>query len=699
MTNSVFKAIILFVLFLYPEIIQAQTISSDPKNKLIQQKNKNPEDTTINLQEIVIKAFQSEKRLLETPATIGIIGSRQLEREPAFTLAPSVNKISGVWMQSGSMNTNRLTIRGIGSRSPYGSNKIRAYYGDIPLTNGVGETTLEDLDLGQISNIEIIKGPSSGFYGSGLGGVLLFHPAKSKTNRFDQHISIGSFNTIKYSGRLAVANENSGHSLVYSRTFSEGYRENNETSRHNLTWISSYFSNRTKIDILAACVKMDAFIPSSVDLKTFQETPFKAAANWASTRGYEDYNKLFGGISIQKNLNRNWKSSLSAFGQMHNNNELRPFNILQEKSNFWGYRSLTEKKYTTEKSMFRAMLGTEFFIEKYKWQTLQNKERVAGNLLSDNQESRLYTNIFLASDITIDNKFVISASLNLNKTNYTYHDLFLSNGDQSGTHEYKPVISPRLAFNWRYTEKISFFALSSHGFSPPTLEETLMPGGSRNPSIRPETGWNFELGAKGSVSKSLFFEVSAYYMKVKNLLVSRRTSDDEYIGINAGGTNHPGLEIKADLRIMNKTAWTSYFRMNANLTNYRFAEFLDNRMDYSGNKLTGVPSAISNWMLETNHSKGFFLNLHYQTVGRMPMRDDNSLFTDAYQLANLMAGYEKSFKKITIRISSGVQNIFDTSYASMVLINATAVGSQSPRYYYPGLPRNFKSSFSINYSF
>lgn len=699
MMKSVFIPIILFFLFLIPGSILAQNYVSDQKSQLLPQQNKNPEDTTIHLQEFVVKAFQSEKRIIDTPASIGIISNLQLEREPAFTIAQSVNKIAGLWMQSGSMNTNRLTIRGIGTRSPYGTNKIRAYYGDIPLTNGVGETTLEDLDLGQISNIEIIKGPSSGFYGSGLGGVLLFLPAKPKADRFEQQISAGSFNTYKYSGKLTLAGNHSGNSLVYSRIHSDGYRENNETNRHNLTWTSGYSFDRTQIDLLAAFIKMDAFIPSSIDLKTFQETPFKAAASWASNRGYETYEKLFGGISIQKTLNNNWKSALSGFGQIQRNNELRPFNILQENNNFWGYRSLTEKKYSTEKSTLRAMLGTEFFMEKYNWQTLQNKERAAGNLLSDNQETRLYTNIFLAGNLTLFEKFILSASLNMNRTKYTFYDQFLANGNQSGTQKFTPVFSPRLAANWKISEKISFFAQTSHGFSPPTLEETLMPGGIRNPLIKPETGWNMEAGAKGSVFGSLFFEVSAYYMKVKNLLVSNRTADDEYIGINAGKTNHHGLEIKLDYQLIEKPRWSSYFRMNANLTDYHFAEFIDNGKDYSGNKLTGTPSSITNWMIESTFAKRFFLNLHFQTVGRMPMRDDNSLFTDAYQLANLMAGYEKSFKKLSLSISSGVQNLFDTDYASMILINAAAIGNQSPRYYYPGLPRNFKSTIGLMYIF
>ncbi len=683
----------LIFLFLISFSAQAQNIQSS------QDKRKTLADTTINIQEVVVKAFQSDKRLLDTPGSINLITNQQLLREPAFTLAPTVNKTPGIWMQNGSLNTNRLTIRGIGTRSPYGSNKIRAYYGDIPLTNGVGETTLEDLDLEQISNIEIIKGPSSGFYGSGLGGVLLFNPTQPTRDQFVQQVSVGSFQTIKYTGKLAIAGKFSGHSLTYNRLHSAGYRENNETDRHNLTWTTSFSKNRTQINLLAALIYLDAFIPSSIDLKTIQETPEKAAANWAAAKGYETYHKAFGGISIVQSFDRKWKAKISAFGQTNRNNELRPFNILQEENNFEGMRAVMEKKYVSDKLTSRFILGDEFFTENYRWKTLQNKSRTAGSLLSDNDENRWYNNIFLLTDLEFYHKFFVSASLNLNQTNYSYHDLFLTDGDQSDDHQFQPILSPRLAVNWKATDQISIFAVTSHGFSPPTLEETLMPGGLRNTNIKPETGWNIELGAKGAVTEKLTFEVSAYSMHIKNLLVAHRTDEDEYMGVNAGATNHPGIELKVDYQLLNRAKWSSFFRSNAHFTNYRFAKFVDRGNDYSRNKLTGHPATVTNWMLETNHSLGFFLNLHFQTVGKMPIRDDNSLFKDAYQLANLIVGYEKQFGKLSVSLSSGVQNLVNTHYASMVLINATAVGNQSPRYYYPGLPRNYKSTLSLRYLF
>lgn len=653
----------------------------------------------VNIQEVLVKAFNSGKRLRDTPGSIELITNRQLVAEPTFTLAPIVNNLPGVWMQSGSINTNRLTIRGIGSRSPYGSNKIRAYYGDIPLTNGVGETTLEDLELEQIANIEIVKGPASGFYGSGLGGVLLINPATPMKSGLSQTVSLGSFQTVKSTEKLALATRNSGHSLVYSHLHSNGYRQNNESNRDNLTWTSTLTRNHTKIDLLAAFIKMDAFIPSSIDWKTFQDTPQKAAANWASTRGYEDYTTIYGGISLQQTLNKNWQAKISSFGHYNKNNELRPFNILQEKNHFQGVRTVLEKKYSSRKATVRFILGDEFFAENYQWQTLQNNDRTAGNLLSDNQEFRRYNNLFILGDLNINEKFLITASLNLNQTSYRYEDQFPDDGDQSGNHRFHAVVSPRLAASWILTEQFRLFSVVSHGFSPPTLEETLMPNGQRNTAIKPETGWNFEVGAKSAIGKSLIVEFSAYYMNVKNLLVARRTAEDAYLGINAGQTVHPGLELKLDYKLVDRSKWSGYFRMNANLTRYRFADFTDNGIDYSGNKLTGSPSTTTNWMLETQHSNGFFLNLHVQTVGKMPVLDDNSLFSKAYQLTNLMAGYEKTINRFTLNLSSGIQNILDARYASMILINATAPGNQSPRYYYPGLPRNFKTILAINYSF
>ena len=106
----------------------------------------------------------------------------------------------------------------------------------------------------------------------------------------------------------------------------------------------------------------------------------------------------------------------------------------------------------------------------------------------------------------------------------------------------KTIISPRLSYNHNL-DNISIFGNISHGFSSPNIDETLDENGTVNPDIKPETGWNYELGLIGSTNdNSLSYKLNLYYMDIKNLLVAQRTSFDTFTGVNAGKTTHPGLE-------------------------------------------------------------------------------------------------------------------------------------------------------------
>ena len=56
-------------------------------------------------------------------------------------------------------------------------------------------------------------------------------------------------------------------------------------------------------------------------------------------------------------------------------------------------------------------------------------------------------------------------------------------------------------------------------------------------------------------------------------------------------------------------------------------------------------------------------------------------------------------KQLSFEINAGINNFTDKKYAASVLINATGFGNSEPRFYYPGLPRNWYSGFKIGYLF
>ena len=77
------------------------------------------------------------------------------------------------------------------------------------------------------------------------------------------------------------------------------------------------------------------------------------------------------------------------------------------------------------------------------------------------------------------------------------------------------------------------------------------------------------------------------------------------------------------------------------------------------------------------------------------MNDSNEIFTDPYKLINLKISKMFQINKIDFKITTGIKNFLNEKYASMILINAQGFNGNEPRYYYPGLPRNYFISLNL----
>lgn len=655
------------------------------------------QDTTLirdEIEEITITAFRSPYNIFNTPAPVNLILPEQIETGNTLTPIEALNRIPGILMHHGTLNTNRLTIRGIGSRTPYATNKIKAYFGEIPLTSGDGETTLEDLENSAIQHIEIIKGPSSSLYGAGLAGVLLFHPKTIVKDFVQNQTTLASFETIKNTVTAGVRNKNLKIYALGSVLSSNGYRDNNTTNRKNVLLNSMYsFSNKSNLQVLIKATKMKAYIPSSLDLQTYQESPESAAANWKSVEGFEEYNTTQIGISYNRFTFSEGKISIAAFGNIRNLDELRPFNLLKESSEYLGGRAYIQKVVATENTRFVLTTGFEMFRENFDWSTFDNDD---SHLLSDNKEKRQYENLFVQMESNLNNKVFISAGINGNLTRFIYTDNYHANGDQSGKHNYKPVLSPRLGINFLFSEECSVFGNISHGFSTPTFEETLLPAGEVNTEIKPETGWNFEVGFRSQFSNRLQFSASYYRIYINDLLVARRTGEDAYIGVNAGKSLHPGLETELTwIAITQKGLPLLTLHGNATFANYHFQDFIDLSTDYSGHNLPGTAKATWNIGVNLVPSKNFSMNVWHRFNGKMPINDANTAYSESFGITGAELKYQGRKGKLKIEVKGGIQNIFDVHYASMLAVNAPSFYGNPSRNYYPGNPRNYYVSVLI----
>ncbi|WP_299118149.1 TonB-dependent receptor domain-containing protein [uncultured Winogradskyella sp.] len=667
------------------------------------------------LNEVIIDANHIPKTLKRVVTTTEILTKKDIELGNDINIAQVLNRTPGLYMQSGALNTNRLTIRGIGSRNLFGTSKIRAYFKDIPLTNGSGETNIEDFELNTISQINITKGATSSIYGAGLGGSIQLTPTNANLNEtsVSSEFSFGSFGLLK-----STLNFNHGttkHSFrgVYSNTNSDGYRDNNNYERQTFTLTSNHFINeKNELTFLGSYVDLKAFIPSSINEDTFLNNPSAAAFTWRQAQGFEDSQRGIFGVTWNHSYNKNIKQMTSVFTSFRNGYEPRPFNILDENTFAYGIRSRLLGNIQLFQKTLNYTIGGEYFKDNYSSKTFQNLYQdfpegtgsVEGNELSNFKEDRNYYNLFFEINYELSNKTTLVAGLNYNQTSYDLEDRFPvsdTNPDQSGTFEFDGIFSPKIGLLYLATENISLYSSISQGFSPISLEETLLPDGQINTELEPETGWNYEIGTRGTLlNKKLQFNLAIYRLDVRNLLVARRTAQDQFIGVNAGQTLHDGLELGVGSILIENENFKLNAFFNYSLNNYKFEDFIDDENNFSGNDLTGVPSDILNAGLDFNSRIGIYGNINFQHVGRQPITDSNSLYSNSYNLTNIKVGFQKSFsKKLTLNIFYGLDNIFDEDYASQILINARSFAGSQPRYFYPGNPVNYYTGLNINYMF
>src|SRR5690606_20607091 len=93
-------------------------------------------DSTRMLQEVVIDAFETNRRLQEVPASIGILRKTELDRFTNASLLSAVNTLPGVRMEERSPGSYRFSIRGSSLRSPFGVRNVKVYWNGLPFTDG-----------------------------------------------------------------------------------------------------------------------------------------------------------------------------------------------------------------------------------------------------------------------------------------------------------------------------------------------------------------------------------------------------------------------------------------------------------------------------------------------------------------------------------------------------------------------------------
>ena len=641
-------------------------------------------DSSFWFNEVSVEAYQVGSRIHTLPGNLTSITGKELSAGDGTGMVNMLNTLPGVFMHSGTYTTNRIVIRGMGSRTPYNTNRIRSYLNDIPVTGTDGISSPEEIDLQGISRIEVVKGPSSALYGSGLGGTLNLYALVPPEDGIKSGIQYGSYHTGKFVVSGAIHRNKIGAYIAFSHMLSDGYRENNSYQRTSLLTTLSRNSPKIALNFMLLLMNVDAGIPSSTGITLFETDPRAAAPNWLAVGGYKKYTKGMAGLSLSRKLSTHITNRFTAFGKIHNSYEKRPFNNLDDITMSAGLRNRLNLHF--DKTDW--VLGAEWLAEAYRWELDTSAIRI-----NYNRENRNQLNVFAMLYYRPLAKLNISLAGAVNLIGYRLTDLYLANGDQSGTRKFPAVFSPRLGLNYKLFSNGSVYASAGHGFSMPSPEETLLPEGAVNDQIKPEHGWQFEAGMRLNLFQGrLGIDGALYWIELKDLLVTKRLTEDIFTGANAGRTRHRGMELLA------KGSLFSYERFPGKLFSVisytrswnHFIDFTDDGNVYDGNHLPGIPDQLLSAGLQWNSESFFTVDVTGRYTGNQYLDDDNMLKYGGYTVADLKLSAEIPVKcNGRFQIYAGINNLTNIHYASMLVVNARDFGGTEPRYYYPGLARNF----------
>ena len=204
--------------------------------------------------------------------------------------------------------------------------------------------------------------------------------------------------------------------------------------------------------------------------------------------------------------------------------------------------------------------------------------------------------------------------------------------------------------------------------------------GGLNADLKPQRGVSYEVGYKGLQRNGLRYELALFTIVTEDELIAFQVpgaAAGRVFFRNAGQTSRRGAELSVagDAGPLSLGTTASWLR-------YVYDDFVVSGTSYEGNRVPGVaPSTLS--AFASVHPRWGLAAIEAQRVGRVAVNNANTAWADGYTLFNARVAF-RTTTRLSVEPVVGIDNIFDETYASNVVVNAAA-----GRYYEPGPGRTF----------
>ena len=615
-----------------------------------------------NLSEVVVSAQIINS--LYTPLSLSKIKNDSIKKNLTTDIGNKLKNVPSLFVssQQNYSQDTRISIRGFGTRAPFGIRGIKILLDGIPITTPDGQSQLDHIPQSIIGDIEVIRGISSGLYGNASGGVIMIKSIPLK-KRFYNSISFADFNTKQIDLLIDNQSENGQVRFGFEHKKSLGYRKwsGHENSILYLSGKKIIFNDKTikfNYSLFNSPFAADA---GSLTLEEVFENRRQGRLRNINYKAGEKINQHHFSSSLNY---KNTKTYL--FYSKRKLDASLPFNYggqIDLNRDFFGLGFQKKSIYKNLNFHYGIDLqGQEDLRKRFR-----NIEGVRGEMTLNQNESFYTSGFFAIIEKKISN---IIARVSFRQD---FHKIKFDDFNNGGNGEKDiSIFSPNLSLNYNISNSTSTYVRFGTGFETPSLNEL-----SANPNR--ESGFNNEL--KSQNTKEIEFGLKTKTKKFKSsfVLFSSRTTNeilpyeiDDYPGqnfySNTGKVNRKGLEIEGEYNFGFSQILFSY-----NLGKYKTHEKFN---------LPNVPSQKLGMIFNTKFKKvnlSFFANY----VGKRYADNLNKVVIDEFTTANVNLSYLWD----NFSINLDIINLTNVKYYDNIRINAFG-----GRYYEPAPKRHLAVS-------
>tara|TARA_B100001250_G_scaffold110893_1_gene93647 strand:- start:3070 stop:5199 length:2130 start_codon:yes stop_codon:yes gene_type:complete len=415
------SSIIFFFLFLNHSYAQVSNLEVDSTN-------------VQTLKEVIISATRVERQLSSLPLPATIISKKAISRSNSNTLNQILQSQTGLTTVPDFGGGEGLQMQGLDSQYT-----LILLNGSPLIGRSAGTFNLKRINLGNIRQIEIVKGASSSLYGSeALAGIINIVTEKP-TVGFSNYInySLSTYNSNDFSYSMNNLLNNTSFDFFFNRNSSDGYDLNENDELMTVDPFVNYTIN--------ASLTYDLKDKTEFYLSTRYYNNVQDNVASSSLKGLSEIDEWNTNFKINYSPNSKWDSFL----ELYLTNYLAKENL----NNLDG--SLYDESFY-DHSLFKPELRNIYRIS-------NNKIIVGGIGLSIEKLNRTYFEvkpIFKSPYIYIQYDY------------YPIEDLNLIIGSRFDSHnKYKSQFSPKLALRYKINEKISTKFSLGYGYKAPDFRQ------------------------------------------------------------------------------------------------------------------------------------------------------------------------------------------------------------------------------------